>query len=71
MNDFDLYIIAELKYKKAHRDIPENKLFPFDWYSSRNYVLKTKIILEAIKKNIEINKTDLYQENFIERINKD
>ena len=46
----------------------KNDLFPIDWYSSKNYKLKTEIIAEAIKKDIKIEDTNLYQTQFIEGI---
>ena len=64
--DYNLYIIAELTYKKRHPN--EEKLFPTDWYSSTNYKLKTEIIAEAIKNNIPIEETSLYQNKFIEKV---
>lgn len=67
--DLNLYIMAELKYKKEHSN--EENIFPTDWYSNKNYQLKTEIIAEAIKNNIVIEKTTLYQNNFKEKINLD
>ena len=65
--DFNLYVIAELRYKELHQG--EDNIFPIDWYSSKNYKLKNKIIAEAIEKNIEIKKTELYQTKFMENAN--
>ena len=62
--DFNLYVIAEIKYKKEHSN--EEDVFPVDWYSNKNYKLKTEIIAEALKKNIKIDDTELYQKEFIE-----
>lgn len=67
-DDFNLYIIAELTYKKRHANI-EN-LFPFNWYSSKNYRIKTEIIADALKNNIKIEDTNLYQIQFNEGIKK-
>lgn len=64
--DLNLYIMAELTYKKKHGN--KDNLFPVDWYSSKNYKLKIEIIAEAIKNNIEIENTNLYQTQFIEGI---
>lgn len=64
--DFDLYVLAELNYKKKY--LNEENIFPVDWYSSKNYKLKTEIIAEAIKKNIKIEETELYQNKMIERV---
>ena len=58
--DYKLYVIAELSYKKAHSDINEEELFPIDWYSSNNYKLKTEIIAQALKTNMMIEDTELY-----------
>lgn len=65
-DDFNLYLIAELTYTKKYEN--RNNLFPTDWYSSKNYKLKAEIIAEAIKKNIKIEDTNLYQTKFIEGI---
>lgn len=65
-DDFNLYVVAELTYKKKYGN--KNDLFPIDWYSSKNYKLKTEIIAEAIKKDIKIEDTNLYQTQFIEGI---
>ncbi len=64
--DLNLYILAEIKYKKEHKKEETDKLFPLDWYSNKNYKLKIEIITEALKKNIRIEDTTLYQESFIE-----
>lgn len=63
--DLNLYAIAELRYKEEHNN--DENIFPIGWYSSKNYKLKTEIIAEAIKKNITIENTELYQTKFIER----
>ena len=65
-DDFNLYLIAELTYTKKYEN--RNNLFPTDWYSRKNYKLKAEIIAEAIKKNIKIEDTNLYQTKFIEGI---
>lgn len=64
--DLNLYVIAELNYKKRHNN--QKNIFPNNWYSNNNYKLKTEIIAEAIKKNIKIEETDLYINNMIEGI---
>ena len=66
MEDYNLYVIAELSYKKKYKN--EKDIFPIDWYSNRNYKLKTEIIAEAIKNNIKIEDTYLYQDKFLEGI---
>ena len=65
-DDLNLYIMAELTYKKKYGN--KDNLFSIDWYSSKNYRLKTEIIAEAIKNNIEIENTNLYQTQFLEGI---
>lgn len=65
-DDLNLYIMAELTYKKKYDN--KDNLFSIDWYSSKNYRLKTEIIAEAIKNNIEIENTNLYQTQFLEGI---
>ena len=67
--DLNLYTLAELKYKKIHNN--ENNIFPIDWYSNKNYKLKVEIIAEAIKNNIKINETSLYQNKFSEQVKLD
>ena len=60
--DYQLYVIAELSYKKAHPEIEEEELFPIEWYGYNNYKLKTEIIAEAIKDNILVNEVPSYNE---------
>ncbi len=69
--DLNLYVMAELRYKHEHPDVNEDNLFPIDWYSNKNYKLKTEIIAEAIKNKITIEETNLYQTKFIEGVNSD
>ena len=59
-DDYKLYLLAELCYKKEHSDKKEEELFPSDWYSIKNYKTKTEIIGEALKNNIEITETQRY-----------
>lgn len=59
--EYNLYVIAEVNYLKEHKDLSEEVLFPFDWYSLTNYKLKLAIITEALKKNILIKDTELYK----------
>ena len=63
--DYNLYVIAELNYKKLHAN--EENIFPVDWYSTKDYKYKNEIIVEAIKKNITIEETELFQNRFIKR----
>lgn len=65
-DDLNLYIMAELTYKNKNGN--KDNLFPIDWYSSKNYRLKTEIIAEALKNNKEIENTTLYQTQFLEEI---
>ena len=65
--DFHLYVVAEMRYQQEfEKEVEEENLFPANWYSSRDYKLKTEIIAEAIKKHITIDKTDLYQKYYVE-----
>ena len=64
--DLNLDVIAELRYKKEHLSENDESIFPVDWYSSKNYKLKTEIIAEAIKNKTTIENTNLYQNKFIE-----
>mgnify|MGYP003308594653 CR=1 FL=1 len=47
--DYNLYVLAEIAYKKENENIDEDNLFPIDWYSITNYKVKVEIIGEAIK----------------------
>ena len=58
---YNLYVLAEIAYKKEHQDLEENELFPADWYSISNYQVKTEIIAEALKYKILIAETNLYK----------
>ncbi len=62
--DYNLYVIAELNYKKHHEG--EEDIFPVDWYSSKDYKYKTEIIAEALRNNILIEETELFQNRFKE-----
>ena len=59
--DYNLYVLAEIAYKKEHEDLSNEELFPFDWYSITNYKSKIEIIGEALKENILIKETKLYK----------
>lgn len=59
--DYNLYVLAEIAYKKEHEDLSDEELFPFDWYSITNYKSKIEIIGEALKENILIKETKLYK----------
>ena len=60
--DYELYVLAEISYKKEHHEIAKEKLFPKNWYSCKEYPLKTEIIAEALDNRILIEKTELYKE---------
>lgn len=61
-----LYNMLEIDYLKMFNreisyDIYENQdLYPNDWFLNQDYDFKSKILLEALKKNITIKETDLY-----------
>ena len=59
-DDYKLYILAELYYKQDHNNIPENELFPREWYSIKDYKTKTEILGESLKNNIRIEDTQRY-----------
>ena len=62
MNDklFELYTLAELKYKRHFDNVNDNILFPSNWYGNKNYQKKIEIICEAIKTNTLIVNTKSY-----------
>ena len=62
MNDklFELYTLAELKYKKHFNNLNDDDLFPSGWYGNKNYQKKIEIICEAIKNNTLIVNTKSY-----------
>ena len=62
MNDklFELYILAELSYKKHFNNLSDDELFPSGWYGNKNYQKKIEIICEAIKTNTLIVNTKSY-----------
>ena len=60
--EYDLYILAELSYKKEHSDLSDEELFPNNWYSIKDYRAKTLIIDEALEKNILIKETEKYKD---------
>lgn len=57
---FELYTLAELKYKKHFYNYSDYDLFPSDWYGNKNYKVKIGIIYEAIKTNTLIVNTKGY-----------
>ena len=62
MNDklFELYTLAELKYKRHFDNVNDNILFPSGWYGNKNYQKKIEIICEANKTNTLIVNTKSY-----------
>ena len=68
MNDKDLYTIAVMRYKEAHSDIDADNLFTIEWNLSNDYKLKNIIIAFALQNNCLVEETDLYKENFIEKM---
>ncbi len=60
--DYQLYVLAELRYKKEHPELKEDSVFPPDWYSCTNYKLKTEAIAEALMNNKKLEETEKYQQ---------
>lgn len=58
---YNIYVLAEIAYKKEHKDLEEHDLFPSDWYSIQNYQVKTQIIAEALKNKMLVSETNLYK----------
>ena len=61
-DDFKLYLLAVLAYKKEHPEITEEDLFPVVWYESNNYKMKTEIITLAIEEKKLITELNEFQE---------
>lgn len=59
---FELYVLAELSYKKHFNNLSDDELFPSGWYGNKNYTKKIEIISEAIKNNTLIINTKSYQD---------
>ncbi len=66
--NLDIYAIAELRYEEEMKNIKD--IYPDGWYSMDDYILKTKIICEAINKKVLIKDTDLYKKHSVYRENK-
>ena len=66
--DLNIYAFAELRYEEENKE--KDDIYPDGWYLIDDYVLKTKIITEAIKKRILIKDTDLYKKHSINEENK-
>ena len=60
---FDLYTLAELSYQNCFKNMVSkiDELYPVGWYEIKNYKLKIEIITEAIKTNMLIENTKIYQ----------
>ena len=66
-----LYILAELSYVKSWKErgvTDEDAIFPWDWYSIRNYRLKIEILVEALAQKCLIRDTEKYQREFQEGV---
>lgn len=59
--DYNLYVLAEIAYKKDNENISEKELFPSDWYSISNYKTKVEILAQAMKEKKLIKDTELYK----------
>lgn len=63
-----LYNILEIRYIKmfgrnVSYDLSVNSdIYPSDWYSNDDYEFKSKVLMEALEKKINISETSLYQE---------
>ncbi len=57
---FELYIVAELSYKKYFNTTKEEDLFSIGWYENKDYKSKIAIITEAIKTNTLVVNTPSY-----------
>lgn len=55
----ELYIIAEMSYQKKFGQ--DENIFPKDWYKNENYLLKIKLIAQAIKNNKKIESIQLHK----------
>ena len=59
----ELYIMAELSYKKKFNNyVPNTDLFPIDWYKNKDYKKKIELIYNSIKNNVLIENSDLYKD---------
>lgn len=58
------YIMMEANYlRELGRNLEDDNsdIFPFNWYLSNDYVLKTEILYEAIKTKKRIVEIEKYQ----------
>lgn len=65
VDHFKLYVLAEMNYIKQNPNLSRFELFPLGWYNIKDYFFKTKVLAEAIKGNILIKDTTLYNENVV------
>ena len=65
LSDKDLYTLAVIKYRKLNNNKSLDDLFSIKWNTSNDYKLKTIILAEAMSKNIKVEDTELYKDNFI------
>ncbi len=63
--DYDLYVMSEIAYKEKHSLESDEVIFPNNWYSSKNYRVKTEIIGEALDKDKLIEETSGYKQAII------
>lgn len=61
-DDYKLYVLAEITYIKENNNIPEEELFPADWYSINNYKIKVEILAEALNNKCLVINTQKYQD---------
>lgn len=63
---FKLYVIAEMNYIEKNKSVSREDLFPFGWYNIPDYKFKTKVIAEALKNEMLIKDTNLYNERIVQ-----
>ena len=63
--DYDLYVMSEIAYKDKHKLESDDVLFPDNWYSSKNYKVKTEIIGEALENDVLIEETEGYKQSLL------
>ena len=64
--DYDVYVLSEIAYKDKHNLESDESLFPENWYSSKNFKLKTEIIAEALDNDTTIEQTELYKQALLD-----
>ncbi len=64
---FQLYTLAEMAYQKHFENKVKNveELYPFGWYSDKNYKEKIAIIAESLKTETLIVDTPSYKNMII------